>query len=205
MRKLSFGTLALCLGFASISHASTVTKLKIKGNTAGGGVSTVEDPCFNGFLSIQASEQVTKDGSSNDETKELILNFFGNDSCQSLSYSSFVTVPLTIPIANRSTVTLPFDIQVDITPYDSEVSTQQKRLVGTATISATGDFVKTRQTNIVQNEATRQVVRSKGNSRQASITVSAQFGGAPLAFVPGEAGSAEIGTTKNGTIEVTRF
>jgi hypothetical protein len=204
MRKLSLCTLTLCLGFASITHASSVTKLKIKGNSAGGGTSTPEDPCFNGFFSVQASEQVTKDGTTNAETKELMLFFFGSDNCQSLSYSSFVTLPLTIPIANRSTVTIPFDFLVDVTPFDSEVSTQT-RLVGSATITATGDFVKTRQTNITQNETTRQVVRSKGNSREASITVAARLDGAQLNFVPGEAGSAEIGTTKNGTIEVTRY
>lgn len=201
MRKLSLCTLALCLGFASITHASSVTKIKIKGNTAGGGTSTPEGPCFNGFFSVQASEQVTRDSTGNSETKELLFFFFGSDSCQSLSYSSFVTVPLTFSIANQSTVSIPFDFQVDVTPFDSEISTQ-KRLVGTATITATGDFVKTRQSNIIQNETTRQIVRSKGNSREASITVSASLDGAQLNF---EAGSAEIGTTKNGTIEVTRY
>jgi hypothetical protein len=38
MRKLTLCTFALCLGFASITHAApTVTKLKFKGNTASGG------------------------------------------------------------------------------------------------------------------------------------------------------------------------
>lgn len=203
MRKLSLCTLALCLGFAATSHAATVTKLKIKGATASGGTSTVEDPCFNAYLSVGAFEQVTKDGTTNTKTNELSLYFFGTDNCQSLSYYSSVTVPLTFPIANQSTVTLPFDVQVEITPFDSDVYTSRKRLVGTATITATGDFVKTRESNIVQNEVSRQVTRSKGNSREANITVSAKLGGTQLNFVPGE--SAEIGTTKNGTIETTHY
>ena len=204
MRKLWVCTLALCLGFASITHASSVTKLTFKGNTASGGIGTVDDSCFNAWFSIQASDQVTKDGTTTTNTKELMLSFFASDSCQSVYYNSFVTVPLTVAIANQSAVTLPFDFLVDVIPFDSEVATAQKRVVGSVTITANADFQKSRQVDITQNETTRQVVRSKGTTRDASITATAQLDGVQLNFAPAT-GSAEIGTTKNGTIEVTRY
>jgi hypothetical protein len=204
MRQLSVCTLALCLGFASITHASSVTKLTVKGNTVGGGLSTVEDTCFNGFFNVQASDSVTKDGTSTTATKELMFYFFGSDSCQSLSYSSFVSIPLTVAIANKSTVTFPFNFLVDVTPFDGDVPTAQKRLVGSVTITATGDFQKSRQTDITQNETTRQVVRTKGTTRDASIKVTAKLDNAALNFVT-DGGSADIGTTKNGTIEIIRY
>lgn len=204
MRKLSVCTLALCLGFASITHASSVTKFQVKGNTAGGGLSTVEDSCFNGFFNVQASDSVTKDGTTTAETKELMFFFFGSDNCQFLSYSSFVSIPLTVSIANKSTLTFPFDFLVDVTPFDAEMPTAQKRLVGSVTITATGDFQKSRQTDITQNETTRQVVRTKGTTRDASIKVTATLDNAALNFAS-DGGSADIGTTKNGTVEIIRY
>lgn len=203
MRKLSVCTLALFLGFASIGHAATVTKVKVKGNSASGGASTVEDACFNASISVQAFDSVTRDGTTTTATKELSVFFFGFDSCQNLSYSGASVVPLTINIANQSTVTLPFDLQVDVTPTDSDTPTAQKRLKGSATITATGDFEKSRQVNITQDDGTRQVVRTKGTTRDASLAVTAKLGGNPLNFVTNE--FAEIGTTKNGTIETTQY
>lgn len=204
MWKLSVCTLALCLSVASITQASSVTKLTFKGNTAGGGLSTADDPCFSGFFSIQASDSVTKDGTTTTQTKELYVSFFGSDSCRAVFYSGSVVVPLTVNLANQSTVTLPFDLMVDVTPFDAETPSAQRRLKGSATIVATGDFQKSRQVDITQNEVSRQVVRSKGNSRDANITVTAKLAGNPLAF-NADSGSAELGTTKNGTIETTHY
>lgn len=202
MRKLSICTLALCLGFASIGYAATVTKSKVKGNSASGGASTVEDPCFNASISVQAFDQVSKDNTSTTVTKEISVFFFGNDSCKSLNYNGFSVVPLTFNIANQSTVTLPFDFTVDVTPFDSDQAVH-KRFVGSATITATGDFEKSRQVNTTQDDNMRQVVRTKGTTRDATLTVTAKLGGTQLNFTPNE--FAEIGTTKSGTIETTQY
>lgn len=204
MRKLSICTLALCLGFASITHASSVTKVKVKGNSAGGGTSTVEDPCFYFSFSFNAFDQVTKDGTNTPATKELSFSVFGFDNCTEEYYTANVTVPLTIPIANQSSLSLPFDFLVDVYPSDSEELLEQRRLVGNVTITATGDFQKSRQTNITQTATTRQVVRTKSNARQADVTATATFDGVPVNFDP-DAGGGEIGTTSNGTIEITRY
>lgn len=204
MRKLWVCTLTLCLGFASTSHASSVSKFQFSGNTAGGGIGTVDAECFNAYFFVQASDSVIKEGSSTTVTKELLFNFFAVDNCLALSYSSFAVVPLTTSLLNKSTVTFPFDILVDVTPFDSYDVTGQKRLVGTVTITATGELQKSRQDDITQSEASRQVVRSKGTTRDASITATAKFDGVQVNFAA-DSGSAEMGTTKTGSMEITRY
>lgn len=204
MRKLWVCTLAFCLGFASISHASSVTKFSFKGNTVGGGISSVDDACTYLYFNVYAADQVIKEGAASTETKELTFYVFGFDNCQSVSYSSFVALPLTVSLANTSSVTFPFDFLVDVTPFDSYDVTAQKRLVGTVTLTATGDFQKSRQDDITQSETTRQVVRSKGTTRDATIKATAQFDGVQLNF-SAETGSAEMGTTRSGTMEITRY
>jgi hypothetical protein len=204
MRKLSFCTLALCLGFASTTHASSFTRLVIKGNTASGGISTADDPCLSGSLSVEASDSVVKDGTTTTQTKELYVAFFGSDSCKSVFYYGFAVVPLTVNVANQATVTLPFDFMIDETPFDAEVPSAQRRVKGSATITATGDFQKSRQVDITQNEMSRQVVRTKGSTRDATIVVNAKLAGNQLSF-NADSGYAELGTTKNGTIEITRY
>jgi hypothetical protein len=202
MQKLSLCTVALCLGFASITHADpVVTKYKMKGNSASGGLFTPDDPCFTGLLSVAASEEMTKDATGTTSSKTLLISFTGFDNCQSLSLQSFVSVPLTVAIANQSTVTLPFDVVVDYENIDTG-ATFQKRLVGSATITATDDFEKSKRTQITENEGTRQVVRTKGTTRESTITATATLDGATLTFVPS---TGEIGNVKNGSVEITRY
>lgn len=204
MRKLSICTLAICLGFASSTHASSVTKVTFKGNTASGSIGLADDPCFSGTIGFEASDSVLRDGTNTTQTKELYAYFYGSDSCRAVFYYGFATVPLTINIANQSTVTLPFDFMVDVTPFDGDMPTAQRRVKGTATLTATGDFQKSRQVDITQNEVSRQVVRSKGNTRDANITVNAKFAGNQLSF-NADSGYAELGTTRNGTRETTVY
>lgn len=202
MRKLSVCTLALCLGFASITHADTVTKIKFKGNTAGGFASTGDDPCFYASVSASAADQVTRDSTGATETKEIFVDFFGFDNCKSLSYSGFAVLPLTSSIANQSQVAIPFDLMVDVYELDSDVPFEQQHVVGTATINATGNSSKSRQADITQDETMRTVTRSKGTTREASMDVTARLDDVQIAFVQG---FGEIGSTKSGTLEVTRF
>ena len=204
MRKLWVCTLALCLGFASIGHASSVTKFQFKGNTVGGGISTVEDACTYLYFNVYASDSVIKEGAATTTTKELTFYIFGFDNCQSVNYSSFVALPLTVSLPNQSSVTFPFDFLVDVTPFDSYDVTAQKRMVGSVTLTATGDSQKSRQDDITQSETTRQVVRSRGTTRDATITATAKLDGVQLNF-SAETGSGEMGTTRTGTMEITRY
>jgi hypothetical protein len=204
MWKLWVSTLALCVGVASITHASSVTRYKVKGNTAGGGIATVEDPCFNASLSVSGFEGVTRDGSTTAETKELNVNFFGSDNCQSLGYSAFAFLPLTVPVTG-STVTFTFDVMVDVYSLETYETVGQKRLVGSATVSTNGNGnpVKSRWTTVTQTETTRQTVRLKGMTRDASFAATATLDDVPLNFDPATE-SANVGTNAFGTIEVIR-
>jgi hypothetical protein len=199
---LSFCTLALCLGFASLTHAQpTVTKYRFKGNTVHASAATGDDGCFSGFFSLHASDDITKDESGSVSNKTLEVGYFGRDLCQKLSFGGGVTTPLTIPIAGISTVTFPFDFLVNYVNTDTG-ERFQRRITGSVTITATGDFEKSRRTEISDTQQQRTVTRSKGNSREANLNLALQVEGVSQAM---PITSGEIGTAKRGTIEVTRY
>lgn len=202
MRKLSFCTFALCLGFASVTHADpTVTKYKFKGNTAGGSAWTGDDGCFSASMGVHASDDITKDGSGSTTSQLVEIGYGGRDLCNHLSFGGAKTIPLTIPIANVSTVTFSFDIVIDYANTETD-ERFQRHLTGTATITATGEFEKSRTSQIVQSQEVRTVTRSKGTTREASFVVDVKLDGVPQTFA---ITSGEIGTTKSGSMEITRF
>ena len=77
----------------------------------------------------------------------------------------------------------------------------QKRVTGSVTITATGDFEKSRRTEINQNQEQRTVTRSRGTTKEATLTLDLKVDGVPQSM-PIQNG--EIGTTKNGNIEITQ-
>lgn len=202
MRKLSLCTLALCLGFASITHAEpTVTKFKFKGNTVGANGASGDDGCFSAFFGLTASDDMTKDETGATSTRTLDVGYGGRDLCEKLSFGGRQITQLTIPIAGVTTVTIPFDFVVDYVNTDTS-ERFQKRLTGSVTITATGDFEKSRRTEISDTQQQRTVTRSKGNTREASVVLNAQLDGVTQSF---PITSGEIGTAKRGTIEITRY
>jgi hypothetical protein len=202
MRKLSFCTFALCLGFASITHADpTVTKIKFKGNSVLGTALSGDDGCFSASFGVRASDEVNKDGTGTTTTKTLDIGYGGRDLCNFLSFGGNSVTTLTIPIANQTTVTFPFDILIDYANTETN-ERFQKHLTGSVTISATGDFEKSRRTEISQNQTMRTVTRSKGNTREATLSITAKLDGVPQSLPITE---AAIGAVKNGTIEITRY
>ncbi len=202
MRKLSIGTFALVLGLASVTHAApTVTKVKFKGNTVSGSAASGDDGCFSAFFGITASDEVNKDDTGTTTTKTLSIGYGGRDLCNFLSFGGNSFTTLTIPIANQSSVTFPFDIVVNFANTETD-ERFEKHLVGTVTITASGDFEKSRRTEISQSQLMRTVTRSKGNTREATLTLDAKLDGVPQSLPITE---AEIGTVKNGTIETTRY
>lgn len=202
MHKLSLCTFALCLGFASITHAqATVTKTKFKGSTVIASALSGDDPCITAGFGLSASDQVSKDANGTTTTKELDIGYSGSDACNMLSFGGDATLPLTVPIAGVTTITFPFDITISYLNSDTG-ERFTKRLTGSITITANGDFEKSRRTDISQTEVLRTVTRSKGNTREATVTITAKLDGVPQSLPITE---GEIGTVKNGTREVTRF
>lgn len=202
MRKLSFCTFALCLGLTSMTQAEpTVSKVKFKGNTVSGSAASGDDGCFSASFGLTASDEVNKDGTGTTTTKTLSIGYGGRDLCNSLSFGGNQTTTLTVPIANQSSVTFPFDVLVSFANTETN-ERFEKHLTGTVTITATGDFEKSRRTEISQNQMMRTVTRSKGNTREATLSISAALDGVPVSLPITE---AELGTVKNGTIEITRY
>jgi hypothetical protein len=202
MRKLWLCTMALCLGLVSSTNAATsVTKFKVKGNTVSGLAEQGDpDTCFFAGLSVTASDETTKDGTGSTTARTLVINYTGRDFCNLLSFGGFSTNPLTVPITGN-TVTFPFDLTVNYVNTDTGASSQ-RRLVGTVTFTASGDFDKSRETTITQNESMRVIARTKGNARDANITVSATLDGVTQAFDPS---TGVMGNMKSGTVEITRY
>jgi hypothetical protein len=202
MRKLSFCTFALCLGVASITHAApTVTKVRFTGNTVSGSAASGDNGCFSASLGVTASDEVSKDGTGTTTSKKLNIGYGGFDRCEFLSFGGNITTTLTVPIANQTSVTFPFDILVNYANTETN-ERFEKHLIGTVTITASGDFEKSRRTEISQNQTMRTVTRSKGNTREATLSVSAKLDGVPQSLPITE---GEIGTVRNGTIEITRY
>lgn len=202
MRKLSLCTFALCLGFASITQAQpVVTKTKFKGATVEGTALSGDDGCFSAGFGLTASEQVNKDASGTTTVKTLEIGYGGRDLCNFLSFGGNTTVELTVPITNVSTVTFPFDFNVQY--VNTETNERfEKRLTGSITITASGDFEKSRRTEVSQTQTSRTVRRSKGNTREATVTINASLDGVPQSLPITD---GEIGTVKNGTLEITYY
>jgi hypothetical protein len=202
MRMLSFCTLALCLGFASLTHAQpTVTKYKFKGNTVHASAASGDNGCFSGFFGLTATDDITKDGSGQSATKTLEVGYFGRDLCEKLSFGGGSTTTLTVPIAGISTISFPFDFDVNYVNTDTG-ERFTRHVSGSVTITATGDFEKSRRTEISDTQVQRTVTRSKGNTREANISLDLKLDGVPQSM-PIQSG--ELGTSKKGTIEITRY
>lgn len=202
MRMLSLCTLALCLGFASLTHAQpTVTKYKFKGNTVSASGASGDDGCYSAFFGLTASDDLTKDETGATSTKTLDIGFGGRDLCEKLSFGGRQVTTLTIPIANVATVTFPFDFLVDYVNTDTG-ERFQKRITGSVTVTATGDFERSRRTEISDTQQQRTVTRSRGTTREASVVLDLKVDGVPQAT---PITNGELGTARRGTIEITRY
>ena len=201
MRKFSLCTIMLSLGLvaSSSSAATSVTRYKMKGNSASG-LATQSDDCINAGLFVSASDETTKDGTGTTSSRSAFVSYGGSDACNSLSFGGTLQLPLTVSLATPS-VTLSFDIPVDYVNTDTDEQST-RHLVGSVTFVATGDFEKSRDTNITQTENMRVVSRSKGNTRDADMTVNAKLDGVVVTFQPS---TGSLGTTKQGNVEITRY
>lgn len=201
MRKVSLCAcvIALCFGLVSEASAASRTRYRLKGQSAFA-VAERHDDCIDASFSISASDETTKDGSDTTVTRSAFVGFGGRDLCNFLSFGNGVMVPLEVPLSTSS-VTLPFDFMIDYANTETN-ERFQRRLVGSVTIVANGDFEKTRETIILENDNTRTVTRSKGNAREATATVTATLDGVPFAFEPG---TGTLGTINVGTVEVVRY
>lgn len=201
MLKFSLCTLALCLGFASVTHAQTVTKYKFKGNTVHASAATGDNGCFSGFFGLTASDDITKDETGATSTKTLEVGYFGRDLCEKLSFGGGVTVPLTVPIAGINTITFPFDFDVNYVNTDTG-ERFTRRITGSVTVTATGDFERSRRTEISDTQQQRVVTRYKGSTREATVNLTIAVDGTSQTM---PITSGELGTVRRGTREVTRF
>jgi len=202
MRKLSPCMFALCLGFASLTHAqATTTKTKFKGNTAHASAASGDDGCFSAFWGVTASDEVTKDSTGKTVTKTVQIGYGGRDVCEHLSFGGVQNKELTIAIGAQTSVSFDFDFLVNYANTETD-ERFTRRLTGTVTITANGDFERSQRTEIIQSQQQRTVTRYKGNTREADVTLSVLLDGVPqtLPIVSGE-----LGTVKNGTIETTSY
>jgi hypothetical protein len=202
MRKLSLCMFALCLGFASLTQAqSTVTKTRFKGNTAHASAASGDDGCFSAFFGVTASDEVTKDSTGKTVTKTVEIGYGGRDLCEHLSFGGRQDKELTVAIGDQTSVTFDFDFLVN---YANTETNERftRRLTGTVTITANGDFERSQRTEIIQSQEQRTVTRYKGNTREATVTVNVLLDGVPQSL---PITSGELGTVKSGTIETTRY
>ena len=201
MHKFSLCTIALGLGLvaSSTSAATSVTRYRMKGNSASG-LATQSTDCLSGGLFVSASDETTRDGTGTTSSRTAFFSYGGSDVCNSLSFGGSLQAPLTVSLTTP-TVTLPFDIPVDFVNTDTD-DHFTRHLVGSVTFVATGDFERSRDANITQTANMRVVSKSKGNTRDADITVNATLDGVATAFQPS---TGSLGTTRLGTVEITRF
>lgn len=209
MHKVTACVFALSLGLGSTVHAAaaTTTRYSFKGSSAFASVDADDaGGCIRAGLYVYASEETTKDVAGNrTTTRSAFISYGGSDDCMLLSFGGGGQVTFSAPIGAQ-TFTLPFDITVDFAetdvPDNEDGERFSRRLVGSVTLNATGDLEKSRETNITKNETQRVVVRSKGTTREADVTVNAKLDGVKVKFLPG---TGSLGTTKQATVEVTKF
>lgn len=203
MRKLSFCMFALCLGLASTTHAEpTITKYKFKGTTVHGAAASGDDGCFSAFFGATASDEMTKDGPGGPTTtKRVEIGYGGRDLCEHLSFGGRQDKELTVPIGTQTSVTFDFDFLVN---YANTETNERftRRVTGTITITAAGDVEKSQMTEIVQTRKLKTVTRSKGNTRDATVSVNVLLDGVPQTL---PILSGEIGIVQKGTMEITKY
>lgn len=201
MRKLSLCLFAFSLGFASLTQAQpTVTKATFKGNTAHAAAASGDNGCFSAFFGVTASDEVTKGDAGTTTTKTVEIGYGGRDLCEHLSFGGRQDKPLTFNIANQ-TMTFDFDFLVNYANTETD-ERFTRRVTGTVTITPNGDVERSRRNEIVQNQELRTVTRSKGTTRDATVTVNVSIDGVPqsLPIISGE-----VGSVSKGTIETTRY
>lgn len=199
MGKLSACVLALCLAATSSASAATVTKFSVSGSTVEGFLSHYDDECGNNFLSVSASDRVTKDGSGKTATRTVVIATFGFNTCNDTNWFGFTEFPLTVPL-DTTTVTLPFEFEVDTTnPETFEYFT--RTLAGTVTFTAIGEAEKSRSTTSTQSNGVRVVSKMRGTTREAQVTATVTFGGESFPLDPA---TGTFGDVKQGSIEYVR-
>jgi hypothetical protein len=102
-------------------------------------------------------------------------------------------------IGNQTSLTFPFDFIVSYANTETN-ERFEKRMTGTVTITATGDVERSQTTEVLQNQQQRTSKRSKGSTRDATVTLDAKLDGVPQSL---PITSGEIGTVTNGDITIT--
>lgn len=210
MQKLSASALAFCLGIGSTVHANpppaaktrtVLNAINVSGSTE------IDDPnnCLEGTFYTNAYEETSKDASGTKVTTRTVSMFaFIYDSCEEASGYGFVDMPLATALSTQS-FTYTFATAAEFYPASGEGDPTYRQVSGTVTITAdpTGDVQKSHETTTTLIDGQRTVVRSKGNTRDAdAIITKAKIDGSKLKFLPG---TGSMGTTKNATIETTRY
>jgi hypothetical protein len=208
MQKLTAGFAALCvgLGLSSTAHAvPTNTRYVQKGTTAEASVD-LDDPsgCIRGTLYVSAAEDTYKDQTGSSHSRSVFVNFVGEDLCKGLVTNLDTNpLPLTTKI-DTSTFSYTFNLNVPFIKADAEDPVPlYRRLTGTLTITASGDFDKSHETNISISKTERVIVRSKRNTRDAdAVVTNAKLANVNTNFL---AGTGSIGETKSATVDITRY
>lgn len=202
MRNVSVGCALFALGLGVTLPASaaapSVTKIRYQGQSAYAAAEH-HDGCIDASFSISASEETFRDANGTSTQSSAFVGFGGRDLCNFLSFGGGMLIPLTVEL-NNNAVTIPFDFLIDYANTETD-ERSQRRLVGTVTIVANGDFEKVRENTTVVNNGVKTVTKQRGNTREADATVNATLDDVPFTF---DAGTGSLGIIRNGTLEFTR-